>query len=347
MFKSKTLFVVGAGASKEVGLPIGKDLKSIIASKLDIRFRDGYTQNSGDKTIMDLFRTLAGSEGYPKDVNKFLEACWLIRDAMPQASSIDAYIDAHRENHLVAVCGKAGIASSILEAERMSKLYRDNTRLEKLDFSYVAETWFSKFFEIALDRVSESEVDAALEKVSFITFNYDRCIEHFLASALSNYYGISEQQAQEHAQKVVIHHPYGTVGPLPWQKGAGKTPFGFTYVGERALSSISRLKTFTEQIEEGEEIRAMRSAVEEAETLIFLGFAFHRQNLELIEPSTKTKVRKIFATASGISHADCSELEIDLRNWSKQDPSRLRVELRNDRTCGDLFDEYRRTFSTL
>jgi len=41
MFKSKTLFVVGAGASQEAGLPTGTELKSIIAEKLDITFDHG------------------------------------------------------------------------------------------------------------------------------------------------------------------------------------------------------------------------------------------------------------------------------------------------------------------
>jgi DNA-binding HxlR family transcriptional regulator len=37
MLKSKTVFVLGAGASKEVGLPVGSELKSTIAAKLDWR----------------------------------------------------------------------------------------------------------------------------------------------------------------------------------------------------------------------------------------------------------------------------------------------------------------------
>ncbi len=38
MFKRKTLFVVGAGASAEYGLPPGKLLATKISTKMDIRF---------------------------------------------------------------------------------------------------------------------------------------------------------------------------------------------------------------------------------------------------------------------------------------------------------------------
>ena len=41
MFNSKTTIVVGAGASAELGMPVGSELKKTIATKLDIRFSDG------------------------------------------------------------------------------------------------------------------------------------------------------------------------------------------------------------------------------------------------------------------------------------------------------------------
>ncbi len=40
MFKRKTVFVVGASASKEVDLPVGDELKNSIASKVNIGFND-------------------------------------------------------------------------------------------------------------------------------------------------------------------------------------------------------------------------------------------------------------------------------------------------------------------
>jgi hypothetical protein len=42
MFYRKTLFILGAGASTEIGLPLGGGLASVIASKMDVRFEMGH-----------------------------------------------------------------------------------------------------------------------------------------------------------------------------------------------------------------------------------------------------------------------------------------------------------------
>lgn len=59
MFKSRTLFVIGAGASKEVGMPIGTDLTKLIAKSLDIRFRNGVELISGEPDIVGALGSLA------------------------------------------------------------------------------------------------------------------------------------------------------------------------------------------------------------------------------------------------------------------------------------------------
>ena len=48
IFEKKTLTVVGAGASSQAKLPTGSELKRKIAKLLDLKFPNGYRQNSGD-----------------------------------------------------------------------------------------------------------------------------------------------------------------------------------------------------------------------------------------------------------------------------------------------------------
>ena len=52
----KMVFVVGAGASYEVGLPLGTELKKTISQNLDIRFENFSRMVSGDSTIYEAFR---------------------------------------------------------------------------------------------------------------------------------------------------------------------------------------------------------------------------------------------------------------------------------------------------
>jgi hypothetical protein len=54
VFKKRTLFVVGAGASYEMGLPTGKQLAATIKQKMDVPFADGYKPSgSGDYDLLE------------------------------------------------------------------------------------------------------------------------------------------------------------------------------------------------------------------------------------------------------------------------------------------------------
>ena len=68
----KTVFVIGAGASSEVNLPTGRQLKEKIAQLLDIRF-DWNKQISGDQTTTDSLREFTKSANHPNDaLNSYL-----------------------------------------------------------------------------------------------------------------------------------------------------------------------------------------------------------------------------------------------------------------------------------
>ncbi|NOZ75692.1 MAG: hypothetical protein GXO90_10050, partial [FCB group bacterium] len=57
MVRKKSIIILGAGASQEVGLPVGSELKNSISELLDIRFdEDGIKQISGDYSITAALR---------------------------------------------------------------------------------------------------------------------------------------------------------------------------------------------------------------------------------------------------------------------------------------------------
>lgn len=61
--KKKTTIIVGAGASKEVGLPTGKELKKVIARMLDFKIDRRTGEFEGDSQI-DIFKHLVRKEFY-------------------------------------------------------------------------------------------------------------------------------------------------------------------------------------------------------------------------------------------------------------------------------------------
>ena len=158
MFRSKTVFVIGAGASKEAGLPTGPELRAAIASKLDIKFKFGIDQISGDEAIYNALRLYARNSG--EDVNLYLQEAWKINEALPQAMSIDNYIDTHRGNGRLELCGKLAIAQSILQAEADSLLYFADYEQETFSPTKLATTWYEPFLQILTEAVRVDDLES-------------------------------------------------------------------------------------------------------------------------------------------------------------------------------------------
>ena len=78
MFNKKTLIVVGAGASKEVDMPTGKELKEIIADALNYEFNNS-SLIKGDRLIYEAIHQIRIKESNV-DVNKYFRAGRAIHD---------------------------------------------------------------------------------------------------------------------------------------------------------------------------------------------------------------------------------------------------------------------------
>ena len=342
MFRSKTVFVLGAGASQEVGLPVGEELKKKIAQKIDIKFDDfGHRQTSGDHKIMDaLWEHTKFPDGRRGDPNPHLHMSWKLSEALPLEISIDNLLDKHRGDKIAETCGKLGIVSSILEAEKASRLHYQPTNERKLNFSALSNTWFAGFVKILTEKVAKTEVGSLFDKVTFLSFNYDRCIEHFLHEALQVSYSLDAATITNLMKNLQILHPYGSVGKLPWQETNQLLNVPFGSDRSNLLAIAKQIKTFNESVHEDQEIKKIRDTIQNAEIIVFLGFAFHRQNIELISPPGECKAKRIYATAYGISKSGCDVIQGELESMLKQKKSKASIEFRNDLKCAGLFDEY-------
>lgn len=347
--KQKTVFVLGAGASKELGLPTGDELKSTIAKEVDIRFKNGHTQASGNYGITEAFRMLARKEPQQRDINNYLQACWKIRDAMPQAISIDNFIDARSDDPLIEISGKLGIATSVLAAEASSKIAINPSKgVERPNFNALSTTWHNSFFQLLTENCKKADLPNRLKKVALVVFNYDRCVEVFLLQALKNYYTIDESEALQLLKQVEIHHPYGVVGTLPGLSEGTAIPFGATPQPGQLVSISSEIKTFTEGTDESaSHIRRIRELMSKCYRIVFLGFAYHRLNMQLLfnKPSglPPLESRRIYGTALSLSASDVAIIARELAEYAETDIKS--VQLRNDLTCYQLFKDYWRSMS--
>lgn len=343
------LFVIGAGASKEVLLPTGNELKKDIAERLDIRFKRPTGKISGDDCIYDAFclhaRTIANDPGNTKP---YIHTGWHIRDAMPQAHSIDNFIDQHSGDSMIELCGKLAIVRSILSAEKDSLLYYDTRDgFEKLDFSVIEQKWYNKFWQLLTQNCRKEDLATCFRKVSIIIFNYDRCVEHYLYHSLQNYYKFSPDESAKLVKTIDIFHPYGKVGYLPWQKIEKSINYGAEPHPQQLLDLVNQLKTFSEGIDpNSSNITAIRQKMLDARKVIFLGFAFHPLNMKLMAVDTQRRPKvngaNYFATAYDISSSDCEIIKKYITELCNGKENNIHLQ---NKTCVALFNEYQRSIS--
>ena len=147
-------------------------------------------------------------------------------------------------------------------------------------------------------------------------------------------------------QSIKILHPYGGVGFLPWENLNQHTSFGGGLRNVRQLLDLAaQIRTFTERIEENDDLLgAIRAQVQDAETIVFLGFAFHELNMKLLSPKTPATTSRVFTTAAGISNEDVKIVISDIFNMLEKPPV-FNIHVNNSLTCAALFDEWWRTLS--
>jgi hypothetical protein len=347
----KIVFIVGAGASNEANLPVGTELKKKIADILDFRFGNFDKLEGGDQKVFDALIHFKKDSTNPddRDINHFVKAAQHICKAMPQAQSIDNFLDAHQGNTRMELCGKLAIVRSILIEERQCLMYfKKNHVSSTIIFKQLENTWFARFFHILVENCKVTDLSARLASIALVIFNYDRCFEHFLYHALQNYHGISPSEAKTLVVNLEIYHPYGTVGSLLWysQNNADSIDFGADPSVSQLLQLSKGIKTFTEGTDpKSSDISVIQENIRSAKKLVFLGFAFHSQNLDLLVTETQEKPVMgepgIFATGLDISDSDRSSIATGLANRCKTSLESIHIE--SSMKCSQLFDAYRQS----
>ncbi|XLZ69361.1 hypothetical protein ABT364_22940 [Massilia sp. SR12] len=341
-FDMKTVYVLGAGASYEFDLPVGDKLKEQISSL----FSYSRGISSGDQLCHEAFNMGTHIDG--KDELRhveFVNAAKVICGGLPLALSIDNFIHNHRDDKYIERCGKIGIVRSILAAEEKSNLYVRQQN-GSLDFTKCYATWAVKFVQLLTEQCPLENLPQRLSEITFIVFNYDRCLEHFLLHALAASYNIDRDAAAKIVNNIKIYHPYGVVGNLHWMTGDHERHIGFGETPTAAqLYQLSKgIKTFTEGTDPySSEIVAIQGSLREASRVVFLGFAYHPLNMKLIlgEPQQRSRTCKVFGTALHMSESD-TELVADVLADQNHLFGHSAV-LRKDAECVKLFREYSRS----
>lgn len=275
MITYRTTFVVGAGASVDYGFPLGGQLTRQIANALTFN----GSNSSPEKELMSTVISVLGRHrnlGFESEV-LYREAAHL-REGLTTASSIDAFLDSRHDNPKLELIGKMAIACCLITAEQACTSLRPRHSGEMIDLSASEKSWLACLFKSVLaPGIRKSQLERIFDNVSFVIFNYDRCVEHYFTHAIASHFSIDLPSAASLvSERLDIVHPYGSLGPLTDARDAvffGQKYDPGTYLAADGIRAIAgRLLTFTEsQKARAEEAKAL---IQNALRLVFLGFGF-------------------------------------------------------------------------
>ena len=263
MITRPTVFVLGAGASYGFGFPLGNRLKEIIIENFD---------PITSEKVIELFTGL-GFSG--EQISSFRNQLRL-----SPSISVDSFLE-HRGDEDRDL-GKLAIAYALIP-------------LEKTDLLFNISSWYNILF----NKIKSTFADFEKNRISFITFNYDRSLEHFLMTALVNQFNKPEQEVAEKLNKIPIIHLYGKLGKLPWETTKGDE-FSREYkpqISQYLLRRSSKsLKIIYDKFElDNEDFKQARKLLSNARRIYFLGFGYHTDNLD------RLKIKLLSSNTTGYS----------------------------------------------
>jgi len=247
MIKRKSIFVLGAGASRPFGFPLGSGLKELVLAN--------YQGDVGH--AVHLYNTTRFTRAEVEALTKGLRFSGL--------SSVDAFLE--RRPSFIEV-GKATMGIELLLAESSSTLLQADS------------DWLGYLYNRMVGRSLEEFAD---NQVAFITFNYDRNVEHFLFTSLQHSFGASTEATAAVMGRIPIIHLHGRLGALPWQDARRGIPYGASGIDTHMMNNlVDQIKVVHEDITEvrDKEFTRSKQLLAEAERVFLLGFGFGSLNVE-------------------------------------------------------------------
>lgn len=278
MIKTNTVLILGAGASWDYGFPVGTSLRDQICKEI----YSGVCPYLVPKWKLPQLRSFA-------------------QNLLESRISVDAFLEEHPD---YLDMGKFAIASTLLPCENElllydTWLYPEKTQVEGKNHWY--DILFGKLIDGAdFDNFKDN-------RLSVITFNYDRSFEHFLFNSFRS----SRKKAKEdeagciaQVSSIEVVHVYGSLGRLPWQpdsgllKGVPEVKYSALGSGGDVSPKIATIDLAAKSIDlvrdgsgDTPAFARAKELLQQAQRIYILGFGFNMTNLErlgLSDPDFRT-----------------------------------------------------------
>lgn len=244
MIRSPTTLILGAGASAPFRFPTGYGLLREVIARLD---------PARSSTFQEYLGWL---EYGTADISKF-------RNALQKCgkTSVDAFLE-HRSEFIPI--GKAAIAATLIGFENENELFQRD-----------GKSWYEYLF----NQLNTTFDDFGKNKLSILTFNYDRSLEHFLLSSLKHTYDKSDGECAKKLREIPIVHLHGLIGNLSGFGGLFRNYD--TEINPTTLRiAADGIKIVHEGIENDPQFEYAQRILSESQRICFLGFGFHPLNVK-------------------------------------------------------------------
>jgi len=234
MIEEETVLILGAGASKPYGFPLGYELRDKVLEIENVEYE----------------RVFAILDEHYDDYNDFHDFKFDLANS--GHSSVDSFLE-EREKWLKI--GKIAIAYKLLSYESLDPLFPPN---QPNDHWY--EVLWQKLLASSWRQFKEN-------KINIITFNYDRSLEQYLATVISNNFKIRKGTA---FRNLPIIHVHGNLGSY---EDYGKCEHEFI---QKAANSIMIVH---ESYKSSKEFVKANEIIKYSKKTLFIGFGYHPQNM--------------------------------------------------------------------
>jgi hypothetical protein len=293
MIEKRTVFILGAGVSCPYGFPTAGELRTAILAGL-----------SGWYGVLVDREARRAHEGYP-DIPVVLEFLNEFRGS--NADSVDLFLSRWPRFQTI---GKLAILLGILQKEKNSC---SDDKAKDTDRDW----YFHLYKRLAGDLTGRDGYQGfGRNKIAFITFNYDRSLEHFLFESLvHSFEGADTQAVKSQIDRIPIVHVYGRLAPLPWQEDDKSKVVGYgdypSVSPGNALGMIGNLFVVYEE-RTSPALEEARKHIQAADRIFFLGFGYAKENLEVLGfPDVLKPSHQIFGTAMGWNAREVADITHD------------------------------------
>lgn len=296
----KIVIILGAGASIPYGYPSGPKLVELIIDSLHpnyfFKYKFTYKDLNHDEPIPIQTKqaftdnSLLVKRGFSqKEILDFGTA--LLNS---NKDSIDSFLLERKEYYEI---GKFTIANCILQCENPN------------EYQFVSKNWLKYLW----NKIGTSYNQFISSNLSFISFNYDRLIEHFFYQSLKYSFNLTDTEINKLITNRLILHLHGSVGLFPWQDN--KQGFDYYTSGQdfnsqydRVVQASNSIKIIFEKFDSSEIFEDAFELICSADEVYTLGFGFHSINLRRLNISEVPKTIK--CSAFGLTDHECDQIEI-------------------------------------